>query len=64
MGANRVGPATRQAGNTRNEEREPMAYEEEGDIGEMELEGADVEEDMIISESTAEIEMGAAASND
>jgi len=58
MGANRVTLGTGQA---RNTEGEPMADEKERDTGEMEV--AEVEKDMTVSETTAEIEMGAAASN-
>jgi len=57
--ANGVALGTRQA---RNTDREPMTDEEEGTTREME--GAEVEKDMTMSETTAEIEMGAAASND
>jgi len=63
-GANRGALVTRQTGNTRNAEWEPMADEEDGDTGEMEMEGAEVEKDVTMSESTAEIEMGAATCND
>jgi len=60
-GANRVALGTWQA---RNTEGELMADDEEGDTGKMEMEGAEVEHDVTMSETTAEIEMGAAASND
>jgi len=60
-GANRVALGTRQAWNT---EWEPMANEEEGETAEMEMEGVEVEKDVTISETTAEIKMGAATSND
>jgi hypothetical protein len=59
--ANRVVLGTRQA---RNTEGEPKADKEEGETGEMEMEGAEVEKALTMSETTAEIEMGAAASND
>jgi len=65
-GANRVALSTRQARDTRNreEEGEPTADEEQGDTREME--GAEMEREVTMSETTAEIEteMGAAASND
>jgi len=63
-GANRVALGTRPARDTRNAEGhgEPMANEEQGDTGEKE--GAEMEKDVTMSETTAEIEMGAAASND
>jgi len=41
-----------------------MTHGMEGHTGEMELEAAEVEKDVTMSETTAEIEMGAAASND
>jgi hypothetical protein len=59
--ANRVALGTRQA---RNTEGESIADEEEGDTGEMEMEGAEVENDVTMSETNVESEMGATASND
>jgi hypothetical protein len=63
-GANRVALGTRQARDTRKNEGEgePTADEEQGDTGEME--GAEMEKAVTMSETTTEIEMGAAASND
>jgi len=63
-GANTVALGTRQARDIRNGEGEgkPMADEEQGDTGEME--GAEMEQDVTMSETTAEIQMGAATSND
>ena len=63
-GANRVALGTRQARDITNGEGEPTADEEQGETGEMEMEGTEVEKDVTMSETTAEIEMGAAASND
>ena len=51
-GANRVALGTRQAENTRNGAGEPMADEEDGDNGEMTMEGAEVEKDVTMSETT------------
>jgi len=62
IGANRVALGTMQARNTRNREGEPMADKEGGNTGEMEV--AEVERDVTMSETTAEIKMGAATSND
>jgi len=63
-GANRVALGTRQARDITNGEGEPTADEEQGETGEMEMEGTQVEKEVTMSETTAEIEMGAAASND
>jgi hypothetical protein len=41
-----------------------MANEEQGETGEMEMEGMEVEEVITMSETTAEIETPAAACND
>ena len=56
-GASRAVLGTRQARNTRNGDGEPMADKQEGDTGEMKMEGAEVEEDVTMSETTAEIEL-------
>jgi len=45
-------------------EGEPTASEEQGDTGEMEGAEMEMEKDVTMSETTAEIEMGAATSND
>jgi len=63
VGANRVALGTRQARNRRNREGESLAENEEGDTGEMVVEGAEGENDVTTRETTAEIEMGGAASN-
>ena len=60
-GANTVALGTSQA---RNTEGQPMADEEECETAEMQTEGAEVEKAVSMSETTAEITMGAAASND
>jgi len=62
--ANRVALGSRQARDIRNVEGEPTADEEQGETGEMDMEQKKVEKDVTMSETTAEIEMGAAASND
>jgi hypothetical protein len=66
MGATRVVLGTTQARDTRHGqgEGEPTAINEQGDTGEME--GAEMEmgKDVTMSETTAEIEMGTAASNE
>ena len=64
MGANTVALITRQDRITRNREGETMADEAECDTGERELASVEVEKHMTMSETTPEIEMGAAASND
>ena len=63
-GANRVALGTRQARDIIYREQELTADEEHGGSREMEMEGMEVENDETMSETTAEIEMGAAASND
>jgi len=65
-GANRVALGTRQATDTINVEGEgePTANKEQGDTGEMERAEMEMEKDVTMSETTAEIEMGAASSND
>jgi len=63
-GAIRVALGTRQARDSTTRDGEPTAEEEQGETGEMEMEGTEVEKDVIMSETTAEIEMGAATSND
>jgi len=66
LGANRVALGTRQARDTRNGEGEgqPMANEEQGDTGEMEGAQMVMEKAVTMSKTTAEIEIGAATSND
>jgi hypothetical protein len=56
-GANRVGLGTRQARDITNGEGEPTADEDQGKTGEMEMEETEVEKEVTISETTAEIEM-------
>jgi hypothetical protein len=65
-GANRVVIGTRQARDTSNREGEgePTAKEEQTDTGQIEVAEMKMEKDLTMSETTAEIEMGAAASND
>jgi len=65
-GANTVALGTRQARDTRNGEGEgePTANKEQGDTWEMEGADMEMEKHVTMSEITAEIEMGAAASND
>jgi len=63
-GAIRVALGIRQARNTRHREGEPMADKEEGDTGDMEMQGAEVGKDVTMRETTTEIEMEAADSND
>jgi hypothetical protein len=53
-----------QARNIKNGEREPKANDEQSEPGDMVMEGTEVEKDVTISETTAEIEMGATASNE
>jgi len=60
-GATRGALGSREARNTRNGEGEPMADEGGGSSGEMDV--AQVERDVIMSETTSEIAMGAAASH-
>jgi len=62
-GANRPALGTRHARSIRNGDGEPTADEEQGETREREMEGIEVEKDVTMSETTAEIEMGAAASN-
>ena len=62
-GANRVALGTTQAGDTRNGDGEPMADDEADDTREMEMEGTEVEKYVTMSKTTAQIKMGAAASN-
>jgi len=64
-GATRVALGTRHAKDPTNGEGEgePTAYEEQGDTGEMEGAEMVLENDVTMSETTAEIEMGAASSN-
>jgi hypothetical protein len=66
MGANRVALGTRQARDTGNGDGygEPTANEEQGNTGEMDGAEMEMEKDVTMSETTAEIKMGAAASND
>jgi hypothetical protein len=61
-----VALGTRHARDTRNGEGEglPTANEGQGDTGEMEGAKMGMEKDVTMSESTAEIKLGAAASND
>jgi len=54
----------RQGRNTGNGEGESMADEVEGDTVKMEMEGAELEKDVTMSETTTETEMEAATSND
>jgi hypothetical protein len=63
-GAKRVALGTRQARDITNEEGEPTADQGQAETGEMEMKGTDVGKDVTRIETTAEIEMGAAASND
>jgi len=65
-GAIRDAVGTRQASDTRNGEGEgePKANQEQGNTVEMEGAEMEMEKDMTMSETTAEIEMGAATSND
>ena len=61
-GANRRALSTRQARGTENRDGETIADGAEGDPGGME--GVEVEKDVTMSETTPEIEMGAAAFDD
>jgi len=63
-GANRVRLRTRQARDITHGEGEPTADEEQGETRQRDMEGTEVEKDVTMSETTAEIKMGAAASND
>jgi len=62
QGANRVALSTRQPSNTRHRDDDPMANGVQGNPGGME--GVEVGEEVTTSDTTAEIEMRAAASND
>ena len=55
MAANRVALGTRQARDIRNGEVELTADEEQGETGEIEVDGMEVEKDETMSETTAEI---------
>jgi hypothetical protein len=63
-GANRLALCTRQARDRRNRvgELEPSA--DEGEVDTREIQGLDMEREVTMSETNAEIEMGATASND
>jgi len=65
-GANSVALGTTKAGDTRNiqGDEEPTANEEPGNTGEKEGAEMEMQKDVTISETTAEMEMEAAASND
>jgi len=63
-GANRVALSTMQARDITIREGEPTADDEQGETGEMEMEGTEVEKGVTMSETTAEIEMVATASHD
>jgi hypothetical protein len=66
MGANRVVLGTRQARDTTNGEGEGEPTADKGQGETVEMEWTEMETDVTMSETTAEIkiEMGAAASND